>query len=166
MVFPGQESAERQWSPMTTQRGSRSAARQAGTMITVAPTGAELEKSVVPGLPVTTEELVTTAKECRDAGAAMIHVHIRDDGAQPTLDLSLLKDTVHALRESTDLIVQLSTGGAVTDPFERRPPLLQAGPDSRSLPSRAVNLRHPPPINPPPFLLSPLHPTPALAIRP
>ncbi len=110
---------------MTTQRGSRSAARQAGTMITVAPTGAELEKSVVPGLPVTTEELVTTAKECRDAGAAMIHVHIRDDGAQPTLDLSLLKDTVHALRESTDLIVQLSTGGAVTDPFERRLAVLE-----------------------------------------
>ena len=47
-------------------------------MITVAPTGAELEKSAVPALPVTLEELVTTAKECREAGAAIIHVHIRD----------------------------------------------------------------------------------------
>src|SRR5258708_15642160 len=132
MVFPGQESAERQWSPMTTQRGSRSAARQAGTMITVAPTGAELEKSVVPGLPVTTEELVTTAKECRDAGAAMIHVHIRDDGAQPTLDLSLLKDTVHALRESTDLMGRLSTGGADTRPFQGRRPRPRGAPGDRA----------------------------------
>src|SRR5215475_15443598 len=98
---------------MTAQSSSRPAA---ATMITVAPTGAEVDKSAVPALPVTLEELVTTAKECREAGAAMIHVHIRGADAQPTLDLGRLKDTVHALRESTDLIVQLSTGGAVTDP--------------------------------------------------
>src|SRR6266481_8787704 len=90
------------------------------TLITVAPTGAESEKSAVPALPVTLDELVTTAKECREAGAAIVHVHIRDASAKPALDLGRLTDTVHALRESTDLIVQLSTGGAVTDPFERR----------------------------------------------
>src|SRR5215813_7480834 len=88
-----------------------------GTLITVAPTGAESQKSAVPALPVTLDELVTTAKECQAAGAAVIHVHIRDDQAQPTLDLARLTDTVAALRESTDLIVQLSTGGAVTDGF-------------------------------------------------
>ena len=43
-------------------------------MITVAPTGAELDKSAVPLLPVTLDELVTTAKECREAGAAMVEV--------------------------------------------------------------------------------------------
>ena len=87
------------------------------TLITVAPTGAESEKPAVPALPVTLDELVTTAKECQAAGAAVIHVHIRDDQARPTLDLSRLKDTVAAVREGTDLIVQLSTGGAVTDSF-------------------------------------------------
>src|SRR5262245_47670906 len=111
----------------------------AGTMITVAPTGAEVDKSAVPALPVTLDELVTTAKECREAGAAMIHVHIRGADAQPTLDLGRLKDTVHALRESTDLIVQLSTGGAVTDPFERRLAVLDAGPDACSLTCGTVN---------------------------
>ncbi len=89
-----------------------------GTLITVAPTGAESEKSAVPALPVTLDELVTTGKECREAGAAVIHVHIRDEAARPTLDLGRLTDTVHALREASDLIVQLSTGGAVTDSFE------------------------------------------------
>ena len=53
------------------------------TLITVAPTGAESEKSAVPALPVTLDELVTTAKECRAAGAAVVHVHIRDDEACP-----------------------------------------------------------------------------------
>jgi 3-keto-5-aminohexanoate cleavage enzyme len=84
----------------------------AATLITVAPTGAESEKSAVPALPVTLDELVTTAKECQAAGAAVVHVHIRDGQARPTLDLGRLKDTVAALREGTDLIVQLSTGGA------------------------------------------------------
>jgi len=69
----------------------------------------------------------------------VIHVHIRDAAAKPTLDLGRLKDTVHALREVTDLIVQLSTGGAVTDSFERRLAVLDAGPDACSLTCGTVN---------------------------
>jgi uncharacterized protein (DUF849 family) len=109
------------------------------TLITVAPTGAEVDKSAVPALPVTLEELVTTAKECQVAGAAVIHVHIRDADAKPTLDIGRLTETVRALRESTDLIVQLSTGGAVTDSFERRLAVLDAGPDACSLTCGTVN---------------------------
>src|SRR5215472_15568605 len=123
-----------------------------GTMITVAPTGAELDKSAVPALPVTLEELVTTAKECRQAGAAIVHVHIRDSEAKPTLDIARLKDTVHALRESTDLIVQLSTGGAVTDPYERRLAVLDAEPDGCSLTCGTVNFGDDVFMNPWPFM--------------
>jgi uncharacterized protein (DUF849 family) len=109
------------------------------TLITVAPTGAEAEKAAVPALPVTLDELVATAKECQAAGAAVIHVHIRDAQARPTLDLPRLTDTVQALREGTDLIVQLSTGGAVTDSFERRLAVLDAAPDACSLTCGTVN---------------------------
>jgi len=122
------------------------------TMITVAPTGAELAKADVPALPVTLDELVTTAKECQQAGAAIIHVHIRDANAQPTLDLGRLKETVHALREATDLIVQLSTGGAVTDPFERRLAVLDAAPDGCSLTCGTVNFGDDVFMNPWPFM--------------
>ncbi|HEX9064318.1 MAG TPA: 3-keto-5-aminohexanoate cleavage protein [Streptosporangiaceae bacterium] len=121
---------------MTDQSTNRPAA---ATMITVAPTGAESAKADVPALPVTLEELVTTAKECREAGAALIHVHIRGADTQPTLDLGRLKETVAALRESTDLIVQLSTGGAVTDPFTSRLAVLDAAPDGCSLTCGTVN---------------------------
>jgi uncharacterized protein (DUF849 family) len=121
-------------------------------MITVAPTGAELDKSAVPALPVTLDELVTTAKECRQAGAAMIHVHIRDGESKPTLDVARLKDTVHALREATDLIVQLSTGGAVTDPYERRLAVLDAAPDGCSLTCGTVNFGDEVFMNPWPFI--------------
>lgn len=123
-----------------------------GTMITVAPTGAELDKAAVPALPVTLDELVTTAKDCRQAGAAMIHVHIRDGEAKPTLDIARLKDTVRALREATDLIVQLSTGGAVTDPYERRLAVLDAAPDGCSLTCGTVNFGDDVFMNPWPFM--------------
>ena len=45
-----------------------------GTLITVAPTGAESKKSEVPALPVTLAELVSTAKECEALGASVSRV--------------------------------------------------------------------------------------------
>ena len=109
------------------------------TLITVAPTGAETAKADAPGLPVTLEELVATARACEAAGASLIHVHIRDDTGRPTLDLARLKDTVAALRETTSLVVQLSTGGSVHDPLDARLRVLDADPDSCSLTCGTTN---------------------------
>jgi uncharacterized protein (DUF849 family) len=122
------------------------------TLITVAPTGAETAKADVAALPVTLDELVATAKACEAAGAALVHVHIRDDQAEPTLDLGRLRDTVAALREQTTLVVQLSTGGAVTDPFEDRLRVLDAEPDSCSLTCGTVNFGDDVFTNPWPFM--------------
>src|SRR6476619_3169601 len=66
------------------------------TLITVAPTGAESSKADVPALPTTSEELVETAVRCEAAGAAMIHLHIRDAEHQPTLEIGRLTDAVDA----------------------------------------------------------------------
>jgi uncharacterized protein (DUF849 family) len=123
-----------------------------GTLITVAPTGAETAKADAPALPVTLDELVATAKACEAAGAGMVHVHIRDADARPTLDLGLLRDTVAALRESTSLVVQLSTGGAVTDPFDARLRVLEAEPDSCSLTCGTTNFGDDVFSNPWPFM--------------
>jgi 3-keto-5-aminohexanoate cleavage enzyme len=114
-------------------------AGMSSTIITVAPTGAESAKADVPALPVTLGELVTTAKECEAVGASIIHVHIRDEAARPTLDLVHLKETVAALRAETSLIVQLSSGGAVTDPEEHRLRVLDAEPDMASCTMGTVN---------------------------
>ncbi|MGH3736494.1 MAG: 3-keto-5-aminohexanoate cleavage protein [Micromonosporaceae bacterium] len=110
-----------------------------GTLITVAPTGAESRKADVPALPVTLEELVGTAEECEALGASVIHVHIRDAQAEPTLDQGRLRETVAALRAATKLIVQLSSGGAVTDPESDRLAVLDAAPDMASCTMGTVN---------------------------
>ena len=74
-----------------------------GTLITVAPTGAESSKAAVPALPVTLDELVSTAKECEALGASIIHVHIRDDAAEPTLDQGRLRATVARSRPGSSV---------------------------------------------------------------
>jgi 3-keto-5-aminohexanoate cleavage enzyme len=121
-------------------------------LITVAPTGAETVKADCPQLPTTLDELVATAKDCQAAGAAMIHVHIRDAEHKPTLDLGRLTDTVAALKESTELVVQLSTGGSVHDPLETRLKVLDAEPDSCSLTMGTTNFGDDVFMNPWPFV--------------
>ena len=111
----------------------------AGTLITVAPTGAETAKADVPALPVTVEEIAATARDCQAVGASVIHLHIRDAETRPTLDLTYVREVVAAVRESTDLVVQLSSGGAVTDPFDARLAVLDAEPDAASLTLGTVN---------------------------
>lgn len=121
-------------------------------LVTVAPTGAETSKADCPQLPTTLDELVAAAQECEAAGAAMVHVHIRDDDHAPSLDGRRLADTVAALREGTDLVVQLSTGGSVHDPLDLRLKVLDAAPDSCSLTMGTTNFGDDVFSNPWPFV--------------
>lgn len=121
-------------------------------LITVAPTGAETAKADCPQLPTTPEEIAQTAIDCERAGAAMIHLHVRDHEHRPTLDLPLLKEWVAAVRESSDLVVQLSSGGSVHDPLDARLKVLDAEPDSCSLTMGTTNFGDDVFSNPWPFV--------------
>lgn len=121
-------------------------------LVTVAPTGAETSKADCPQLPTTPEELATTARACEAAGAAMIHLHVRDGEHAPTLDQALLREWVAAVRESSSLVVQLSTGGSVHDPLEERLRVLDAEPDSCSLTMGTTNFGDDVFLNPWPFV--------------
>jgi uncharacterized protein (DUF849 family) len=110
-----------------------------GTLITLAPTGAESAKADVPALPVTVDEVVATARDCQAIGAAVIHLHVRGEDTRPTLDLGRCREVVQAVREATDLVVQISSGGAVTDPFDERLAVLDVEPDAASLTLGTVN---------------------------
>jgi 3-keto-5-aminohexanoate cleavage enzyme len=124
----------------------------AGTLIAVAPTGAETAKSDCPQLPTTMDELVETAVACQAAGASLIHIHIRDADHQPSLDAVLLRESVQAVREATSLVIQLSTGGNVHDRLEKRLTVLEAEPDSCSLTCGTTNFGDDVFLNPYPFM--------------
>jgi uncharacterized protein (DUF849 family) len=124
----------------------------AGTLITVAPTGAEHAKADLPQLPTTLDELVETAQRCEAAGAALIHLHLRDAEHAPTLDPGILRAAVDAVRGATDLVVQLSTGGSVHDALTTRLTVLDAEPDSCSLTCGTTNFGDDVFLNPWPFM--------------
>ena len=76
--------------------------------------GAEVTKENNPAGPYTVEEIVREAKSAYDAGAALIHLHVRWDDGTPTQDKGRFQECVDAIRKvCPDVIIQPSTGGAV-----------------------------------------------------
>ena len=76
--------------------------------------GAEVTKEHNPAVPYTVEEIAREAKSAYDAGAALIHLHVRWDDGTPTQDKGRFQECVDAIRKlCPDVIIQPSTGGAV-----------------------------------------------------
>jgi uncharacterized protein (DUF849 family) len=83
-------------------------------LITVAPNGAYKQRPDHPALPITTTELGQTAKLCLDAGAAMIHMHIRDAEGRHSLDVQGYRDAQQAVKAAVgdELIIQITSEAA------------------------------------------------------
>ena len=126
----------------------------AGTplIITIAPTGAELASDAHPRLPTTPEAIVEAASECEDAGARIVHVHVRDEAGRSTMDVGVFREVLDGLRERTQLVVQFTTGGAVGDPDEARLAPLDLRPDMASLTCGSVNFGDDVFLNPLPLM--------------
>ena len=109
-------------------------------ILTAAICGAETTREMTPHLPITAEELAEEAARCREAGAAVIHLHVRRDDGTPTQDRGLFQKALDAIRRRADVIVQTSTGGAVgmtaderAQPLECVPPPEMASLNAGSL---------------------------------
>ena len=83
-------------------------------IITAAICGAEVTKEQNPNVPYTVEEIVREAKSAVDAGAAIVHLHVRWDDGTPTQDRARFQECEEAiLKVCPDVILIPSTGGAV-----------------------------------------------------
>jgi len=102
-------------------------------IITAALTGAGHGKEANPNLPEQPEEIIEQALQCRDAGAAIVHVHARDKSGNNTMSLDIFRRIHEGIKSSTDLIVELSTGGGPTLPNEERIAPMLLKPEMASL---------------------------------
>ncbi|MCX7944951.1 MAG: 3-keto-5-aminohexanoate cleavage protein [Deltaproteobacteria bacterium] len=102
-------------------------------IITVAAVGAETTREQTPYLPITAEEIGEEAKRVREAGACMIHLHVRKDDGTPTQDKEFFRRAIEEIRKRTDIIIQVSTGGAVWMTAEERAQPLELNPQMASL---------------------------------
>jgi 3-keto-5-aminohexanoate cleavage enzyme len=123
-------------------------------VITVAPCGAETMRSHNPAVPYTPDEIAAEARGSFDAGARMVHVHARWDDGTPTQDAARYRDTVDAIRAAApEMIVQVSTGGAVGMTPAERLGSLEAQPDMATLTCGTVNFGQGVFENPAPLML-------------
>jgi 3-keto-5-aminohexanoate cleavage enzyme len=102
-------------------------------IITAALTGPVATKADNPALPVTPEEIADAAVAAHAAGAAVVHVHVRDENGRPTADLEIARRTVALIEERSPVLVQLSTGVGLAVPFEERERLVEARPRMATL---------------------------------
>ncbi len=93
-------------------------------IITAAICGAEVTKEHNPAVPYTVEEMVREAKSAFEAGAAVIHVHVREDDGTPTQDRERFRVVLDAIKEACPGVILIpSTGGATgMTPEERLQP--------------------------------------------
>lgn len=90
-------------------------------IISCAVTGAIHVPTMSPHLPVTPEEIAAECIAAREAGASIVHVHVRDpETGEPITDLDLFRAVAERVHTESDVIVQPTTGGAPTMAPEER----------------------------------------------
>jgi 3-keto-5-aminohexanoate cleavage enzyme len=102
-------------------------------ILTAALTGPIATKTDNPHLPTTPEEIAAEAEAATEAGAAVVHVHVRDAEGRPTADLDTARRTVALIEARCEALVQLSTGVGLTVPFEEREQLVETRPAMATL---------------------------------
>lgn len=109
-------------------------------IITAAICGAEVLKEHNPAVPYTVEECVREAKSAYDAGASIIHLHVREDDGTPTQRKARFKEIMDAIyRVCPDVIIQPSTGGAVGMTNDERLQPTELNPEMATLDCGTLN---------------------------
>lgn len=111
----------------------RGVARMSPAVLTAALTGPIATKADNPALPTTPEEIARAAAGAHAAGAAVVHVHLRDADGRPTADVEVARRTVALIEEACGALIQLSTGVGLEVPFEAREKIVDARPQMATL---------------------------------
>lgn len=83
-------------------------------IITAALTGAQQGKEANPNLPTQPDEIIQQAIECWRAGAAIVHIHARDERGKATSDVRVFRRIVEGIRAAgSAVVINLTTGGAI-----------------------------------------------------
>jgi uncharacterized protein (DUF849 family) len=102
-------------------------------VITAALTGPIALKSDHSGLPTTPEQIADAAAAAHNAGAAVVHLHIRDEQGLPTADLDVARRVLDLIEERSPVLMQLSTGVGLQVPYADRAKLVELRPCMASL---------------------------------
>ncbi len=120
-------------------------------VLTCAITGADVFRENNPNIPYTTEEIADSAIEAHAAGAAIAHLHVREDDGTPSGRPELFVDVMERIRAGApELLTMVSTGGSNEMTIEERTTGLDAKPDLSGVESGSMNFGDETFITPPP----------------
>lgn len=123
----------------------------APVVITCAVTGADVFRDSNPNVPYTTREIADSAVAAHAAGAAVAHLHVREDDGTPSGRPELFRAVLDGIRaEAPALVTMVSTGGANDHTIQQRTGGLEAGPDLSGVESGSMNFGDETFITPPP----------------
>ncbi len=108
-------------------------------ILTAAIVGAELTRAQTKYLPITPKEIGEEAARCREAGVAVIHLHVRNDDGSNTQSAERFGEAIAAIRAKTDCIIQTTTGGEVGMSLEERAGPLACKPEMATLNCGSLN---------------------------
>jgi 3-keto-5-aminohexanoate cleavage enzyme len=108
-------------------------------VLTVAVTGADVFRENNPNIPYTTEEIANSSIAAAEAGATVVHLHVREDDGTPSGRPELFKDVIERIRAGSNLLTMVSTGGSNDMTIEERTTGLEAGPDISGVESGSMN---------------------------
>ncbi len=108
-------------------------------ILTAAIVGAETTREQTPHLPLSADELADEAARCADAGASVIHLHVRNPDGSPSQSRDLFAAAIEKIRAKCDVVVQVSTGGAVGMGVDERAQPLFCKPEMATLNCGTLN---------------------------
>ncbi len=108
-------------------------------VLTVAVTGADVFRENNPNIPYTTKEIADSSIEAAQAGATVVHLHVREDDGTPSGRPELFKDVIERIRAGSELLTMVSTGGSNDMTIEERTTGLDARPDLSGVESGSMN---------------------------
>jgi 3-keto-5-aminohexanoate cleavage enzyme len=109
-------------------------------VITVAPVGGELTRAQQPNLPLSADEIAEEVARCREVGASIVHLHVRDERGESTQGRDHFARAIDAIkRAAPDVIIQTSTGGSVGMTEDERSQPLDLKPEMATLTTGTVN---------------------------
>ena len=121
-------------------------------IVTCAITGAIPTKSDNPAVPVTPSEQIESTHEAFEAGAALVHIHVRNEDQSPGSDPEKFAEIQKGVKKyCPNMIIQFSTGGRGRDQSQRGS-MLHLRPDMASLATGSVNFPKNIYENPPDFV--------------
>lgn len=108
-------------------------------VLTVAPTGSDVTRANNPNIPYTPEEIAQSSIEAAEAGATVVHIHVREDDGTPSGRADLFAEVIRRVREDSQLITMATTGGSNDMGIEERTGGISARPEMVGVESGSMN---------------------------